>query len=95
MGDVAEMGAAAGMAWVDMAASAYRAYAASTGNRNFRGEPMPAWSELPLPIRVAWEAAARQVGSCFGARPDGPPPDESRWQGWVPPGGQNDLRRSQ
>jgi hypothetical protein len=72
------------MAWVDVAASAYRAYAASTGNRNFRGDPMHAWDDLPRPIRTAWEAASRQVGSCLRTR-DLTAPDESRWSGWVPP----------
>ncbi len=50
-----------GPAWSDIAASAYRAYSASTSNKNFRGEPMPAWSDLPQAIRTAWDAACRQV----------------------------------
>jgi hypothetical protein len=74
--------AQAGMAWVDIAASAYRAYAASTGNKNFRGDPMPAWADLPAPIRTAWEAAVRQAGTCLEF---GHVMDESRWTGWAPP----------
>lgn len=82
------MGDEPGMAWRDIAASAYRAYAASTGNKNFRGEPMPAFDALPQPIRTAWEAAVRQAGHCLTSRMEriyGPPPDEQRWVGWVPP----------
>lgn len=36
----------------------YEAYSKSTNNKNFRGEEMPAWSELPLAIQKAWQAAA-------------------------------------
>lgn len=81
--------AIAGMAWRDIAASAYRAYAASTGNKNFRGEPMPAFDDLPQAIRTAWEAAVRQAGDCIE---HGPliaqgivVPDETTWAGWTPP----------
>jgi hypothetical protein len=74
-------GTSPGMAWGDIAASAYRAYAASTGNKNFRGDPMPTFDDLPQPIKVAWEAAVRQAGSCIDA---GRPLDESRWAGWLP-----------
>lgn len=71
-------------AWSDIAASAYRAYAASTGNKNYRGEPMPAFEALPTAIQTAWQAAVRQAGrvSCgepceLGA--------EQHWAGWVMP----------
>lgn len=75
-----------GMPWRDIAASAYRAYAASTGNKNFRGEPMPAFDALPQAIQTAWEAAVRQAGSCLNIRmAKSEPPDESRWAGWNPP----------
>ncbi len=81
--------AAPGMPWSDIAASAYRAYAASTGNKNFRGDPMPAFADLPRHIQVAWEASVRQVGLCLddghrwlGA---GPPGGEESWAGWTPP----------
>lgn len=80
--------AQSGMAWSDIAASAYRAYAASTGNKNFRGDPMPEFSCLPRAIQVAWEAAARQVGYCSHQPPflyDQPMNlNESRWAGWLP-----------
>jgi len=75
--------ATAGMAWSDIAHSAYRAYSWSTGNKNFRGDPMPPWGELPDQIKTAWEAAIRQAGACT----DDPTAvdRESRWKGWVPP----------
>jgi hypothetical protein len=80
------MEAEAGMAYRDIAASAYRAYAANTGNKNFRGDPMPQWDHLPRPIQVAWEAAIRQAERCSRASYDMPlPPDESTWAGWTPP----------
>jgi transcriptional regulator with XRE-family HTH domain len=78
-------GQSPGMAWRDIASSAYRAYAASTGNKNFRGEPMPAVDALPQPIQTAWEAAVRQVDRCRMVVMGGPPVDESGWAGWVPP----------
>lgn len=73
-----------GAAWCDIAGSAYRAYAASTGNKNFRGDPMPSWGDLPEAIRTAWEAAVRQAvsiaeGGSFGLDV------EQRWNGWRPP----------
>lgn len=74
-----------GMAWADIAASAYRAYAASTGNKNFRGDPMPAFADLPQPIRVAWEAAVRQAVACTDHPFGDAGPDPSRWAGWLPP----------
>lgn len=46
-----EAGLAAGQA-------AYRAYGQVTGWRNFLGDPMPAWENLPDTIRQAWAAAA-------------------------------------
>lgn len=78
--------AVAGMAWREIAASAYRAYAASTGNKNFRGDPMPAFDDLPQPIRTAWEAAVRQAGRCLDTAGPGTAPDEQCWAGWAPPG---------
>jgi hypothetical protein len=81
-------GESPGMAWRDIAASAYRAYAASTGNKNFRGEPMPEFDALPQPIRTAWEAAVRQAGSLAAVSMSDAVPEhlnEQRWSGWVPP----------
>lgn len=77
--------AMAGMAWRDIAVSAYRAYAASTGNKNYQGLPMPDWEDLTQPIQIAWEAAARQVGECTTITGDAVPPDEQTWAGWIPP----------
>jgi len=45
----------------DLAEGAYSAYGRSTGNKNFRGEEMPKWEDLPESIRAAWSAAARFV----------------------------------
>ncbi len=77
-------GESPGAAWSDVAASAYRAYAASTGNKNFRGDPMPAWFNLPQAIRTAWEAAVRQAGSVLNGGSYGLD-IEQRWSGWNPP----------
>ena len=71
--------------WSDIAASAYRAYAASTGNKDFRGEPMPAFEDLPRPIQVAWEAASRHVGDCLFSSDPITEESEQRWNGWEPP----------
>ncbi len=77
----------AGMAWRDIAASAYRAYAASTGNKNFRGDPMPAFDNLPQAIKTAWEAAVRQadVSRAFSEDPAALRECEQHWAGWIPP----------
>jgi hypothetical protein len=45
----------------DLAKGAYSAYGLSTNNKNFRGEEMPTWEALPLPIQTAWKAAAKSV----------------------------------
>jgi len=75
----------AGMAWRDIAASAYKAYGASTGNKNYQGLLMPEWKDLTPAIQTAWEAAARQVGECTSLVGDTLPPDEQNWAGWIPP----------
>lgn len=74
--------AAAGRTWADIAASAYAAYGASTGNKNFRGDPMPRWDQLSDAIRTAWEAAVRHAAdvSDYGSSDD-----PGRWAGWVSP----------
>jgi hypothetical protein len=41
----------------ERAKGAYAAYGLSMGNKNFRGEQMPMWEELPEAIRSAWKAA--------------------------------------
>lgn len=63
------------------AACGYRAYAASTGNKNFRGEPMPEFEALPIPIKTAWEAAVRHVLAVN----EGEEGDEQAWAGWRRP----------
>lgn len=40
---------------------AYHAYGQTTDFKNFRGEPMPAFDDLPDPIKRAWVAAAEAV----------------------------------
>lgn len=39
-----------GKEWSDIARHAYMAYSASTDNKNFRGEEMPAFENLPRSI---------------------------------------------
>jgi len=78
-------------AWRDIAKSAYKAYTATTNNKNHLGKECPAWEDLPQAIRTAWEAAVRQVDSISlqGTEilPDGSRqfPDEQRWRGWKSP----------
>jgi hypothetical protein len=76
-----------GNSYEDVACSAYKAYSASTGNKNFRRDSMPEWDALPQSIKTAWEAATRQVidiwdGNGLEAKNF---PDEQKWSGWVPP----------
>ena len=64
------------------AQAAYEAYGAFTDNKNFQGNPMPSWSELPGRIRGAWNAAAFEIAQlCVGndASKDNeePEPDEA------------------
>jgi hypothetical protein len=47
----------------DLAQLAYKAYGNVTGHKNFQGDPMPAWEELPPVIQLAWDAAAVTAGS--------------------------------
>lgn len=70
-----------GLAWSEIAASAYAAYGHSTGNKNFRGDPMPRWDQLPVPIRTAWEAAVRHASDVSV----NPASDPEMWAGWVSP----------
>jgi hypothetical protein len=39
----------------------YATYCASSGGKNFRGEPCPAWADLPSEIRGHWAAVAYAV----------------------------------
>ena len=77
--------ASPGMAWRDIAASAYYAYKASSTARFEAvrpGMPWQAFEDLTEEQRVAWEAAVRQVGACLDTGRAG---DEERWAGWRPP----------
>lgn len=67
-----------------IAESAYKSYAANTGNKNFKGDPMPEWNDLPIKIRTAWEAATRQIIQ-IAVRPQDDFPDEQQWNGWESP----------
>ena len=44
---------------VALARVAYRGYGETTDFKNFQGNPMPAWDDLPEKIRAAWINAAR------------------------------------
>ena len=44
---------------VAVAKIAYEAYGKSVGFKNYQGNPMPLWAELPEPIQNAWVAAAK------------------------------------
>ncbi len=72
----------AGPRWADIAASAYRAYAANTGNKNFRGDPMPAFDDLPDAIKQAWQAAVRNTSEILAGAPFG---QEDFWATWKAP----------
>jgi hypothetical protein len=45
-------------AWAKIA---YKAYGETTEWKNFQGEPMPEFENLPLIIKKAWERAALAV----------------------------------
>jgi len=75
-----------GPEWTHITASAYRAYAAAAGNRNFLGEPMPAFEHLPESIQNSWEAAARHVAAILlGGEAVMTAEAEQTWQGWKRP----------
>lgn len=40
---------------------AYKAYSRTTDNKNFQGNPMPDWNDLPETIRKAWENASQEI----------------------------------
>lgn len=42
----------------DLAAYFYRVYCDSSGGKNFRGDPCPAWADLPEAIQQHWTAVA-------------------------------------
>jgi len=47
----------------DTGEAAYLAYGDYTDWKNFRGEPMPAWADLPPRIMNAWRVAATAVAA--------------------------------
>jgi hypothetical protein len=46
-----------------LAQTAYSAYGSITDYKNYRGEPMPAWDDLPDQIKRAWMSAANAVAA--------------------------------
>jgi hypothetical protein len=46
---------------VQLAEQAYNAYGAVTDFKNFQGNPMPQWSDLPPRIQDAWRGAVARV----------------------------------
>ena len=46
----------------DIAAHFYDVYCQSSGGKNFRGDPCPAWADLPEAIQKHWTAVARAAG---------------------------------
>ncbi|MFI5880788.1 hypothetical protein [Streptomyces sp. NPDC051554] len=46
---------------LELAKLAYTVYGDATGNKNFRGDPMPGWDGLAQRTQAAWTAAADAV----------------------------------
>lgn len=44
-----------------LAENAYNAYGKTTDFKNFQGNPMPKWADLPEGIQTAWKAAVNDV----------------------------------
>lgn len=65
-----------------LAQQAYRAYGEKTGFKNFQGNPMPAFHDLPEIIQEAWKGAAREVWKWAGH--DGLAPEDPPKEGDVP-----------
>lgn len=49
------------MNWTKVAQEAYEAYGRRTDFKNFQGNPMPKWEDLPPIIKEAWIVASRQA----------------------------------
>lgn len=64
-----------------LAANAYLAYGNFTGNKNFRGEPMPLWEDLPEAIQGAWMAAAKEIAVLVFSEDYGQTPEGSEVNG--------------
>ncbi len=45
----------------ELAAKAYDAYGGVTNYKNFQGNPMPKWEDLPDTIKIAWITAVATV----------------------------------
>lgn len=45
----------------ELALIAYTAYGQTTDFKNFQGNPMPAWQDLPDKIQEAWIASVQAV----------------------------------
>lgn len=52
------------------AARAYRAYGQFTDNKNFMGNEMPRWEDLPEKIRGAWHATVQHLIDDLGVDRD-------------------------
>jgi len=65
-----------------LAQQAYRAYGETTGFKNFQGNPMPAWHDLPDTIKAAWKASVREVWRWAGH--DGEAAQEPPQEGDIP-----------
>lgn len=52
-----------------LARRAYHAYGEVTEFKNFMGDPMPEFSDLPVKIRQAWYAVVVQLGQDFEDAP--------------------------
>lgn len=63
------------------AKAAYEAYGDFTDNKNFQGNPMPKWEDLPDKIRGAWQAASMELAQLVAGDDEpeleDPAPEES------------------
>jgi len=50
------------------AESAYNAYGKTTDFKNFQGNPMPVWVNLPEHIKTAWKSAVNDVMKSLDVR---------------------------
>jgi hypothetical protein len=56
---------------LELAEVGYQAYGDWAEWKNYRGDPMPRWGELPEPQRLAWVAAAGAMYHAILTPPDG------------------------
>jgi hypothetical protein len=54
--------------WQAIAEKAYEAYGNTVGWKNFAGQAMPPFKDLPPTIQTAWEAACRAITRDASAR---------------------------